>query len=199
MEEGDQDALHYVLYLAKIRIGGKIEDIPLYAYGQTEEQAWINLQLWFQDWDGIEVVSMTPPPEGYKYIDGPDMPGRINQAFYDAYLPTIEPFDSSQASPSSAKQLNRSLEIAGNRERLKHRTKIRHRGLELNWMDIAVALSAEKPIEQVIEAQILLQFDEEEAIYEPMVAYTDPMEGFPPAERRKLWKELGPDTQTMEW
>jgi hypothetical protein len=161
----------------------------------------MNLQLWFlpDDWDRVEIVSVTPHPEGYQYTDGIDMQGMINQVFYDAYLPTIKPIGPSQAPSSLAKQINRSVEIAGNRERLKHRTKIRHRGLELDWMDIAVARSAEKPIEQVIEARLLLRFDDEEAIYEPMVVYTDPMDGFPPAERRKLLKDLGPDTQTMEW
>ena len=202
MEEQDPDALLYVLYLAAIRIDNEREDIPpLYAYGQTEEQARINLQLWFlpDDWDRVEIVSVTPHPEGYQYADGIDLPGMITQVFYRAYLPTIKPLGPTQAPSSFVKQINRSLEIAGNRERLKRRVKIRHRGLELNWMDIAVALSAEKPIEQVIEAQLLLRFDDEEAIYEPTVAYTDPLDGFPPAERRKLLKELGPNTQTMEW
>jgi hypothetical protein len=74
--------------------------------------------LWFlpDDWDKVEIVSATLHPEGYQYTDGIDMPGMINQVFYDAYLPTIKPLGSSQASSSFARQVNRSLEIAGNRE-----------------------------------------------------------------------------------
>lgn len=201
MKEQEQDSPQYTLYLTNIRIDNETEDIPpLYAYGQSEQQARINLQLWFlpDDWNRVEIISITPHPEGYQYTDEIDLPGVISQAFYDEYLPTIKPIGPSQADPM-VKKLNRSIEIAGNRERLKHRAKSRRRGLELSWMDIAVSLSAEKPIEQVIEAELILQFNEKEKIYEPIVVYTDPMDGIRPAERRKLLKELGPDTQTMDW
>jgi hypothetical protein len=37
MEDLDQYALRYVLCLAKIRIDEEIEEVPLYAYGQTPD------------------------------------------------------------------------------------------------------------------------------------------------------------------
>ena len=86
----EKEVLTYSLYIAKIRIDD--DDFPsLFAYEKNEQQARDNMQSMFspEDWNRVEIISITPYPEGFQLSESIHLEGMINDTFYHAYLPTI--------------------------------------------------------------------------------------------------------------
>ncbi len=91
MDELEKYRLRYVLYTAEMRIDEEKGFPPLFAYGETEQQARVNLQPVFSptDWSRVEITSIAPHPEGFDLSTGIHLTGLINEQFYQEYVSTI--------------------------------------------------------------------------------------------------------------
>ena len=87
----EKGALPYCLYIVEIRIDDDDDSLALFAYGENEQQARDNMQLAFspEDWTRVEIISITPHPDGFQLSESIYLEGRLSEAFYQAYLPTI--------------------------------------------------------------------------------------------------------------
>lgn len=92
MEELEQYRLRYVLYIAEMQIDEEKGFPPLFAYGETEQLARVNLQPVFSpaDWSRVKITAITPHPEGFDLSEGIHLTGMINELFYQEYVSTIQ-------------------------------------------------------------------------------------------------------------
>ena len=92
MDELEKYRLRYVLYIAEMRIDEEKGFPPLFAYGETEQQARVNLQVVFSpaDWSRVQITSITPHPEGFDLSEEIYLQGMINELFYREYVATIQ-------------------------------------------------------------------------------------------------------------
>src|SRR6266568_8995605 len=92
MDELEKYRLRYVLYIAEMRIDEEKGFPPPFAYGETEQQARVNLQAVFSpaDWSRVQITSITPHPEGFDLSAEIHLQGMINELFYREYVSTIQ-------------------------------------------------------------------------------------------------------------
>jgi hypothetical protein len=92
MDELEQYRLRYVLYIAEMQIDEEKGFPPLFTYGETEQQARVNLQPVFSpaDWSRVKITSITPHPEGFDLSEEIHLTGLINELFYREYVSTIQ-------------------------------------------------------------------------------------------------------------
>ncbi len=87
---------------------------PLFAYGETEQQARVNLQPVFSpaDWSRVEITSLAPHPEGFDLSAEIHLQGMINEQFYQEYVSTIRRIElPSNEATESAPRLTTTLDI----------------------------------------------------------------------------------------
>ncbi len=114
MEELEQYRLRYVLYTAEMQIDEEKGFPPLFAYGETEQQARVNLQPVFSpaDWSRVQITSITPHPEGFDLSEEIHLQGMINERFYREYVSTIQRIElPPKGITAFARRLTTTLEI----------------------------------------------------------------------------------------
>lgn len=91
MEDIENHKSMYILYIAEMHIDGEDGFPPLFAYGIDEEQARENMRPVYssEDWKRVELVSITPYPEGLQISEDIHLDGMIHESFYQGYLSTI--------------------------------------------------------------------------------------------------------------